>query len=44
MTHEEKLALYREGKYVFATPPVCTVLWDTLSWVNWIDMCEGWRP
>ncbi len=40
---EEKLALYKAGKYVFRPPDVCHALWDDAAWIAWIDACNGWR-
>ena len=42
MTHEQKVTLYRAGKYKFKAPPVCTALWDEGAWINWISACNGW--
>ena len=44
MTHNEKLYLYRAGKYVFSVPPVFSGNWDDAAWITWIDGCNGWRP
>lgn len=44
MTYEQKVLLYRAGKYVFKAPPVCTALWDERAWIAWIDACKGWWP
>ena len=40
MTHEEKVEAYRNGKYIFKAPPVCTAYWDDGAWIKWIDACD----
>lgn len=27
---------YRTGDYKFNSPPVCTVYWDELAWINYV--------
>ena len=44
MTYDQKVALYREGKYMFKAPPVCTTLWDEKEWIAWVTACNGWLP
>jgi len=36
-----KIVKYKANAYIFAVPPVCTALWDTLDWIAWIDHCNG---
>lgn len=39
-----KRALFRDGRYVFRAPGVCTYYWDADDWIKWIDAGKGWRP
>ena len=37
---ERILEAYHSGKWSCHAPPVCTTLWDTLAWVNFIGTPE----
>lgn len=39
----EKRRLYNAGKWLAPVPPVCTGLWSTTDWIDYIDMHNGWR-
>lgn len=44
MTYDEKVALYRAGRYRFKAPPVCCTQWGERDWINWVSACNGWLP
>lgn len=44
LTHEQKIALYRAGRYSFEPPPVYRGNWDENSWIKWIDSNGHWYP
>lgn len=43
MTREQKLEKYKQGRYLFKCPPVCTHLWDENDWLNYVDACNAWQ-
>lgn len=44
MKTEDKLKLYKQGKYRMKVPPVTTNLWDTGDWLAFIDTHGQWLP
>ena len=42
LTAKQKIELYDKGLYLFPPPPVCTVLWNRASWINFIDSAGKW--
>lgn len=42
LTEEEKIALYRAGRYCFPAPPVYTGNWDEAAWIRFIDKEGRW--
>lgn len=44
MTYDEKLRLYRAGRYLFQPPPVMCAMWTEADWVRYIDNCGKWLP
>jgi hypothetical protein len=42
MTEDEKTRLYRDGRYLFSTPPVCHAQWDESAWIRYIDAHGAW--
>jgi hypothetical protein len=44
MTYEQKVELYRAGKYLFPPPPVCHVGWTERNWIDYIDAHGKWVP
>lgn len=44
LTWDQKVQLYREGRYAFPPPPVCTARWTEDSWIRYVDLHGVWIP
>lgn len=42
MTYQEKINLYKEGKYLVPPPPVATGGWSIKNWIDFIDTYGKW--
>jgi hypothetical protein len=42
LTNEQKIQLYREGRYTFPPPPVPHIHWGESSWIRYIDVYGRW--
>lgn len=43
MTYDDKVALFKTGKYLFEVPPVPHIMWTLSDWIRYIDTCGEWR-
>lgn len=43
LTQNQKIALYRSGRYSFPPPPVFTGFWGEKEWIKYVDQHGQWQ-
>ena len=44
LTQDQKIKLYRAGRYQMKAPPVCHAQWDEAAWIRYVDLHGRWLP